>query len=274
VRLSIVLPVLDEAGHLEAVLAELARDCPGADIVVVDGGSRDGSLDIAARLPGVRVVSSLRGRARQMNRGATASTGDVLLFLHADALLPAGAADAIEQALRDPRVAYGRFDVTFDNPRAVFRMIAGLMNFRSRLTGICTGDQGIFVRRAAFERLGGYPEIPLMEDVELTRRLKRLGRLASLALPVTTSARRWERNGVARTIALMWTLRLLYFCGVGPDRLHRWYYGMPPGDAARGTGGSGPVVLHRASAPRATGASGSSPPPGSSGAGRAPRAEG
>ena len=149
---------------------------------------------------------------------------------------------------RDPRVAYGRFDVTFDNPRPVFRMIAGLMNLRSRLTGICTGDQGIFVRRTAFERLGGYPEIPLMEDVELTRRLKRSGRLASLALRVTTSARRWERNGVARTIVLMWTLRLLYFCGVGPDRLHRWYYGRPPGDAARGTGGSGPVVLHRASA--------------------------
>ena len=189
-RLSIVLPVLDEAGHLEAVLAELARGCPGADVVVVDGGSRDGSLGIAARFPGVRVVSSLRGRARQMNRGVAASTGDVLLFLHADALLPAGAADAIEQALRDPRVAYGRFDVTFDDPRPVFRMIAGLMNVRSRLTGICTGDQGIFVRRTAFERLGGYPEIPLMEDVELTRRLKRLGRLASLALRVTTSARR------------------------------------------------------------------------------------
>jgi rSAM/selenodomain-associated transferase 2 len=248
VRLSIVLPVLDEASHLETVLAEITRGCPGADIVVVDGGSRDGSLDIAARVPGVRVVSSLRGRARQMNRGGAASTGDVLLFLHADTLLPAGAADAIEQALRDPGVAYGRFDVTFDNPRPVFRTIAGLMNLRSRLTGICTGDQGIFVRRTAFERLGGYPEIPLMEDVELTRRLKRFGRLASLALRVTTSARRWERNGVARTIALMWTLRLLYFCGVGPDRLHRWYYGMPPGDAARGTGGSGPVVLHRASA--------------------------
>jgi rSAM/selenodomain-associated transferase 2 len=248
VRLSIVLPVLDEAGHLEAVLAELARGCPGADVVVADGGSRDESREIAARVPGIRVVSSLRGRARQMNQGAAASRGDILLFLHADTLLPAGAADAIEQALRDPGVVYGRFDVTLDSPRPVFRMIAGLMNFRSRLTGICTGDQGIFVRRAAFERLGGYPEIPLMEDVELTRRLKRLGRLAPLALRVTTSARRWERNGVARTIALMWTLRLLYFCGAGPDRLHRWYYRTPAGDAARGTGGSGPVVLHRAAA--------------------------
>jgi rSAM/selenodomain-associated transferase 2 len=248
VRLSIVLPVLDEAGRLEDVLAELACRCPGADVIVVDGGSRDGSPDIAARVPGLQVVSSARGRARQMNRGATAATGDVLLFLHADTRLPPDAVDAIEQALRDPAVAYGRFDVTFDNPRPVFRMIAGLMNLRSRVTGICTGDQGIFVRRAAFERLGGYPEIALMEDVELTRRLKRLGRLAPLALRVTTSARRWERNGVARTIALMWTLRLLYFCGAGPDRLHRWYYRTPAGDAARGTGGSGPVVLHRAAA--------------------------
>jgi rSAM/selenodomain-associated transferase 2 len=183
-----------------------------------------------------------------MNRGAAAATGDVLLFLHADTRLPLGAARAIEEALRDPGVAYGRFDVAFDDSRRVFRMIAGLMNVRSRLTGICTGDQGVFVRRVEFERLGGYPEIPLMEDVELTRRLKRVGRLAPLALRVTTSARRWERNGVARTIVLMWTLRLLYFCGVGPDRLHRWYYGEAAGDVARGTDGSGAVVLHRAPA--------------------------
>jgi rSAM/selenodomain-associated transferase 2 len=247
VKLSIVLPVLDEAGRLETVLTELIRGCPGADVVVADGGSRDGSVEIAARVPGVRVVSSARGRARQMNRGAAATTGDVLLFLHADTRLPRGAAGAVEEALRDPGVAYGRFDIAFDNPRPVFRMIAGLMDLRSRLTGICTGDQGIFVRRADFERLGGYPEIPLMEDIALTRRLKRVGRLAPLALRVTTSARRWERNGVA-TIVLMWTLRLLYCCGVGPDRLHRWYYGKSAGDAAAGTGGSGAVVLHRAPA--------------------------
>jgi rSAM/selenodomain-associated transferase 2 len=246
VTLSIVLPVLDEAGRLQTLLTDLAQGCPGADVVVADGGSRDGSAQIAARVPGVRVVPSERGRACQMNRGAEVAVGDVLLFLHADTRLPPGAASAVEQALRHPGVAYGRFDVVFDNPRPVFRMIAGLMNLRSRLTGICTGDQGIFVRRAAFERLGGYPEIPLMEDIELTRRLKRVGRLAPLAVRVTTSARRWERNGVARTIALMWTLRLLYFCGVGPERLHRWYYGTSPGDAARRADGSGPVVPHRA----------------------------
>jgi rSAM/selenodomain-associated transferase 2 len=228
VRLSIVVPVLDEARHLPALLGALAPECADVELVVADGGSRDGSADVAARTPRVRLVRSARGRARQMNAGAAAATGDVLLFLHADTRLPEGAAEAVRRALDAPGVVYGRFDVCFDNPAAVFRLIAGLMNLRSRLTGICTGDQAIFVRRATFARLGGYPEIPLMEDVELTRRLKRAGRRASLRLRVTTSARRWERNGVARTIVLMWTLRWLYFCGVDPARLHRWYYGVAP----------------------------------------------
>jgi rSAM/selenodomain-associated transferase 2 len=179
-----------------------------------------------------------------MNAGATAATGEVLLFLHADTRLPAGAAQAVLEALADPSVDYGRFDVRFDRPGAAFRLIALLMNLRSRMTGICTGDQAIFVRRAAFARLGGYAEIALMEDIDLTRRLKRIGRHAPLGLRVTTSARRWERDGVAWTVVLMWTLRLLYFCGVGPDRLHRWYYGTP-GTAARRVGpGSAAVVLH------------------------------
>ena len=247
-RLSIVVPVLDEADRLEALLAELARDCPGVEVVVADGGSRDGSVEIAARAPGVGLVSSDRGRARQMNAGALRATGEILLFLHADTRLPSGAAEAVQRALADPSVAYGRFDVRFDRPGAAFRLIARLMNVRSRLTGICTGDQAIFARRAAFERLGGYPAIALMEDVELTRRLKRIGRFAPLGLRVTTSARRWAQNGVARTIVLMWTLRFLYLCGVGPDRLHRWYYGVPAGGASSGRGGSAPVVLHSAPA--------------------------
>src|SRR5262249_61682409 len=137
-------------------------------------------------------------------------------------------------ALGDPRVVAGRFDVRFDNPGPAFRMTAALMNLRSRWRGISTGDQAIFVRRAVFEALGGYAEIPLMEDVELTRRLKRAGRLAALRLRVTTAARKWERDGVARTILLMWALRFLYAAGVAPARLHRWYYGParpPPGAA-------------------------------------------
>ncbi len=247
-RLSIVVPVLDEADWLEALLAELARDCPGVEVVVADGGSRDGSVEIAARAPGVGLVSCDRGRAHQMNAGALRAAGEILLFLHADTRLPSGAAEAVQAALANPSVVYGRFDVRFDKSGAAFRMIARLMNLRSRLTGICTGDQAIFVRRSAFERLGGYPEIALMEDIELTRRLKRIGRFAPLRLQVATAARRWEENGVAWTIVHMWTLRALYFCGIGPGRLHRWYYGVPAGGAARGRVGSAPVVLHRAPA--------------------------
>jgi rSAM/selenodomain-associated transferase 2 len=232
VRLSVVVPVLDEARHLPALLAHLARDGSGAEVIVADGGSRDGSAELAARAPDVRLIVTGRGRARQMNAGAALATGDVLLFLHADTRLPSGAVEKIRRALADPRVVYGRFDVRFDNPRRGFRLIAGLMNLRSRLTGICTGDQAIFVRGAAFARLGGYPEIALMEDIELTRRLKRIGRLAAVRRPVTTAARRWERDGVVRTVVLMWMLRLLYLCGVDPARLHEWYYGAPPGPEA------------------------------------------
>jgi rSAM/selenodomain-associated transferase 2 len=228
VTLSIVVPALDEARNLERLLPDLARRCPGAEVIVVDGASADDTAAVARRHPGVRCLDSERGRARQMNAGARAARGDTLLFLHADSVLPDGAAQAIAAALADPAVAGGRFDVRFSSPRWPFHMIAAFMNRRSRLTRICTGDQGIFVRRTAFEALGGYPDIPLMEDVELSRRLKRLGPMACLGLCVTTSARKWERDGILRTILLMWALRLLYFCGVGPARLHRWYYGRPP----------------------------------------------
>jgi rSAM/selenodomain-associated transferase 2 len=232
--LSVIVPVLDDARHLATLLSELDRTCPGAEVIVADGGSQDGSADVASGRPGVRLISSGRGRGRQMNAGAAWARGEVLLFLHADTILPPGAADAVRNVLADGALVYGRFDVRFDSSRPVLRLIAALMNLRSRLTGICTGDQAIFVRRAAFRALGGYREIALMEDIDLTRRLKRMGRLAALSLRVTTSARKWEREGVARTVVLMWALRALYACGVGPDRLHRWYYGVaapttPPG---------------------------------------------
>jgi rSAM/selenodomain-associated transferase 2 len=190
----------------------------------VDGGSTDATIAVAARFPRVRLLVSPRGRARQMNTGARAAHGDVFLFLHADTLLPDGALAAVEAAVTYPGVVGGRFDVSFDNPRRVFRMIAWFMNRRSRLSGISTGDQAIFVRRPIFETLGGYPEMPLMEDVELCRRLKRRGRLLPLRLAVRTSARKWERDGAVRTILLMWALRFLYVVGVPPARLHRWYY--------------------------------------------------
>jgi len=225
--LSVVVPALDEAANLTRLLPDLARTCPGAEVIVVDGGSRDGTAAVASGRPGVRFLASARGRARQMNAGAREASGDVLLFLHADTRLPEGAAVAIVEALGAPAVVGGRFDVRFDSPRRILRVVAWFMNARSRATSICTGDQAIFVRRADFEAVGGYPDIPLMEDIELSRRLKARGRLAALRARVTTSARKWEREGPLRTIGLMWALRLLHFCGVAPPRLHRWYYGAP-----------------------------------------------
>ena len=224
-RLSVVIPALDEAPNLARLLPDLAHACPGAEVIVVDGGSRDATAAVVTGFAGVRLVEGTRGRARQMNAGAREARGDVLLFLHADTSLPAGAAAAIAQAVATPGVVGGRFDVRFDSRRRVLGVVAWFMNARSRASSICTGDQAIFVRHADFEAVGGYPDIPLMEDIELCRRLKSRGRLAALRDRVTTSARKWEREGPLRTIGLMWVLRLLHFCGVAPARLHRWYYG-------------------------------------------------
>jgi rSAM/selenodomain-associated transferase 2 len=225
--LSIIVPVLGEAANLERLLPELGAQCPEAEVLVVDGASDDRTAAVASGRGGVRYLRAERGRARQMNAGARAARGEVLLFLHADTRLPDGAAAAIEGALADPAAVGGRFDVRFSNPRWPFRMIAAMMNARSRLSGIATGDQAIFVRRDAFDALGGYADIPLMEDIELCARLRRRGRIACLPLRVTTSSRKWEREGILRTIVLMWTLRLLYWLGVDPAHLHRHYYRPP-----------------------------------------------
>jgi rSAM/selenodomain-associated transferase 2 len=223
--LSIIVPVLDEAENLGRLLPHLYDLCPGAEVIVVDGGSGDHTALVTSAWPPARYLTSDRGRARQMNAGARTARGDILLFLHADTLLPEGAAAAIAHALADPAVVGGRFDVSFANPHPAFRVIATFMNWRSRWSGIATGDQAIFVRRDVFEALGGYPDIPLMEDVEFCARLKRRGRNECLGSRVITSARKWEREGILRTILLMWALRLLYFFRVDPARLHRWYYG-------------------------------------------------
>ena len=226
--LSVIIPVLNEAKNLESILSCLRTTCPEAEVIVVDGGSEDETGTIVRRFPRVMYLSGRRGRASQMNTGAAVANGEVLLFLHADVRLPAGAEAAIIEAFSDRDIVAGRFDIRFDNPRPVFKVIAFFINLRSRLTKICTGDQALFVRRKTFEELGGYPDIPLMEDVELARRLKRRGGMSCLRLKVTASARKWEREGVFRTILLMWALRFLYFIGVNPSRLHRWYYGRPP----------------------------------------------
>ena len=222
--LSIIVPALREAANLARLLPALRAAAPAAEIIVADAGSDDGTGEVASRTPCVTIIQCARGRARQMNAGARAARGDTLLFLHADTLLPDGFEVAIARALAEPGVVGGRFDVRLDNPRWPFRMIASLMNLRSRWSGISTGDQALFVRRDVFEAMGGFPDIPLMEDIEITRLLKRRGRQAALRERVTTSARKWEREGLARTIGLMWTLRFLYACGVSPARLHRWYY--------------------------------------------------
>ena len=227
-RLSVIVPALDEERQIAATLAS-ARQPGVGEVIVVDGGSRDRTRE-AARPLADRVVEAPRGRARQMNAGAALATGDALLFLHADTRLPPDAASAVAAALADPAVAGGRFDVRLEPSTPLLRAVGGLMNARSRLTGIATGDQAIFVRRAVFAALGGFPDLPLMEDVAFSRALKRAGRIACLRGQVTTSSRRWQQGGVVRTILLMWTLRLLFFLGVPAPRLARWYgAGRPSG---------------------------------------------
>lgn len=218
---SVIVPTLNEEAVLAATL-EHVRQAGVDEIIVVDGGSTDTTTAIAARHAD-EVLSAPRGRAAQMNAGAVRARGDVLLFLHADTLVPAGGAHAVIAACSAPGVIGGRFDVDLQPATPLIRLTAALINQRSRLTQISTGDQAIFIRREVFDRLGGYANIPLMEDIELSRRMKRTGRIACLRQRVTTSARRWQKNGVVRTILLMWLLRALYFCGVSPARLQRVY---------------------------------------------------
>ena len=219
-RISIVVPVLNEAAELPETLRR-ARDPAVEEIVVVDGGSSDASRQIAALLAD-RVLSSPRGRGRQMNAGAAVTRGDVLLFLHADTWLPAGFGNAVAAALAAGNLG-GRFDVSLRGRHPFLPVVATLMNLRSRLSRIATGDHALFVHRDAFDALGGFSELPLMEDVSFSVALKRRGPTAALRERVSTSARRWEERGVARTIALMWALRLAHALGVSPERLARWY---------------------------------------------------
>lgn len=222
-RLSIVVPALNEAQALPALLADLGRlRRPGDEVVIVDGGSTDGTPAVAANLAD-RVLTTTAGRANQMNAGAAATRGDTLWFVHADSRVPVEARDVIAQAM-DEGAPWGRFDVSLSGSRPLLRVVETLMNLRSRVSGIATGDQGIFVRRTAFEAVGGFPSISLMEDIALSRALKRLGRPFCASRPrLLTSSRRWEQRGVWRTILLMWRLRLAYALGADPARLARRY---------------------------------------------------
>lgn len=219
--LSVIVPTLDEESAVATTLSAARQ--PGLDeLIVVDGGSGDATVAIARPLAD-RVLTAPRGRAQQMNAGAMAARGDILLFLHADSRLPPGYPRFVCDAFVPPDVVGGRFDLRLDAEGMAYRAIERLISLRSRLTRVGTGDQAIFVRRDVFARLGGYPDVPLMEDVALSRALKRLGRVACLRATVTTSARRWQRHGVIRTVLLMWLLRGAYYAGVPPERLARAY---------------------------------------------------
>ena len=224
---SVVVPMLNEAAALPVLLAHLRQlQADGAEVVLVDGGSHDDSV-MLARSAGFTVVEAERGRACQMNAGARHAHGDVLLFLHADTRLPDGAVQQVTQALaavsQGHAAVWGRFDVHITGQSPWLRMVARMMNLRSRLTGIATGDQAMFVLRGAFEACAGFPEQPLMEDIELSRRLKRVSRPACLRARATTSGRRWESRGVWRTIVLMWRLRLAYWLGASAESIAKAY---------------------------------------------------
>lgn len=222
-RLSVIIPVHNDAAALAvALIACRPLRGRGAEVVVVDGGSTDDTRSIAVGAAD-RVVTAPRGRAAQQNAGAREARGDVLLFLHSDTELPPDADTLIRDAVVTGGAHWGRFDVRFDTGQPMLRVVAAMMNTRSRLSSIATGDQGIFVRRDAFAAVGGFPSIALMEDIELSKKLRQLSQPACLRATVTTSARRWVTNGVWRTIILMWSLRLAHFLGVSPTRLAKWY---------------------------------------------------
>jgi rSAM/selenodomain-associated transferase 2 len=220
-RVSVIIPTLNEEPNIVETIAA-ARRAHDCEIIVVDGGSMDRTVELV-RDRVDHLTEGPRGRALQMNAGAAAATGDVLLFLHADTILPAGYDSAVSVPMADPAVVGGRFDLVLMPSSPLLWLTGELINLRSRLSKIATGDQAIFVRRSVFEEIGGYREMPLMEDVAFSRALKRRGRVACLRERVVTSSRRWRRDGVIRTIVLMWTLRALYFLGVSPSRLRRVY---------------------------------------------------
>jgi rSAM/selenodomain-associated transferase 2 len=220
-RISVIVPVFNEEKNIAVTLAALQRLKPD-EMILVDGGSSDATREICQRF-GVELYLSRPGRAAQMNFGAQRASGDVLLFLHADTRLPPSAFDDIRVALQDRKVLGGRFDLELDSPRPLLKLIGFMISLRSRLSKVGTGDQAIFVRREIFAELGGYADIPLMEDVALSRALKRRGAVACLRSRVVSSVRRWEMEGIWRTVLKMWTLKTLYLLGISPVRLKRYY---------------------------------------------------
>lgn len=221
--ISVIIPTLNEAANLAATLAPL-RGVAGVEVIVVDGGSSDGTVPLG-EAAGVRVVVAPPGRGRQQNQGAAVATGEILLFLHGDSILPAGFAEAVRGALHRPGVVAGAFRLGIAGEGWGLRLVERLANWRSRWLQMPYGDQGLFLRRPPFAALGGFPEQELMEDFELVRRLRKRGKVALLDLAVRTSPRRWQRLGVTRTTLINQLVITAYFLGVSPARLAGWYRG-------------------------------------------------
>jgi rSAM/selenodomain-associated transferase 2 len=238
VRLTIVIPVLDEAAIIVAALRALAPlQARGSEVIVVDGGSSDGTAALADPFAD-RVIAGPRNRGAALNAGAALGSGDVFVFLHADTTLPDDADRLIAGALlrRAPDRCWGRFDLRIASRHPLLALVARMINWRSRLTGIATGDQAIFVTTKAFWSVGAFPDLPLMEDIALSRKLKRLGRPICIAARAVTSGRRWDYHGVLRTILLMWRLRLAYYLGAEPARLALAYGRITPSPAQSSAG--------------------------------------
>lgn len=220
---SIIIPTLNEAESIRSCLLALQSLRKHCEIIVADGGSTDNTRNQALSLVD-HIISSPQSRAKQMNSGAAYATGEVLIFLHADTYLPDNALVTLQQQLKSSNKHWGRFDIQLDNPHFLLKIISQLMNWRSRLTSIATGDQVIFVTRAVFLEIGGYPEIDLMEDIALCTLLKKISPPLCLRAKVTSSARRWKHNGIIKTMLLMWLLRLRYFLGANPLELAQLYH--------------------------------------------------